>query len=149
MKYLSRFATYFIRVMGCLIIGCSPGFQQQVARLKAQIQGSGDDQRLRKWAVELMEKSRASAVSETALELSKTDAPQWITSLGSPFPFHGISYFPATKKQDEYIAIVWASGRGGLGMRIGGKTYKAVDLPNELYWIEAFPGIYIFTSTKD
>jgi hypothetical protein len=78
-------------------------------------------------------------------QIPRDKVPVSIQNLGS-FAFEDALCDPVSA-QNRSVWIVWGSGFGHWGIRVGSPTFKIAQAPNDNYYIEWKPGIYFWCET--
>ena len=118
------------------------GAHQQVNDLAEDAKKAVDPLELQHWAVNILQQTQQ---TNSTVEISRDNLPANIRNLGS-FPI-GWGFCDSDEVQDRTVWLVWGSGFGHWGIRVGSPTFKIAPAPNDNYYIEWKPGIYFWCET--
>jgi hypothetical protein len=121
-----------------------PHLRQLRAMSRALTSGVGEA-RLRSWATGLREGWASGPEARGPIELPKSEVPDWLAPLGSPYPLYAVSVYGSQHPRGECVVVGWLSRRGGVGLVVGPEHYAPRDFPPGLRWAKHAPGIFLFS----
>ena len=108
------------------------------------IERTAGEKGIRDWATSIFDKYHNSFGTNSIVRLPKSDIPEWVPQLDGTFPFLSAAVHSSTSQNGESVWLVWASGRGSIGITMGRRSYVALPFHPNYYWKQAFPGIYVW-----
>ena len=136
-RYLTIAGTFFLCIVFILIFaGCDPIYKTRLPKFAEDVKAVVNPTNLQGWAVEMMRTNSGSEFS-----LNNTNVPLEVRNLNSQgSPFQWAFY------DSNCVCLVWGSGFGHWGIRVGSQSFKPDDT-NWNYYIEWKPGIYFWHET--